>query len=152
MFPWVHLLDREFQPLKGRSRQLQTQRVCVLLRVCPCMILKVLREQKRNPEGNDTASKRSTHCNNESVLKWLHHYADLKLPPDSPLAVKIASLLVAVRKDLTLGSLRPLEIAHTSYTHPLLVKNLCVCVSVTFILCWSQVFGKNFPTQTVHWC
>ena len=43
--------------------------VCVLLRACPYMILNVWREQNKNPEGNDTASKRSTHYNNESVLK-----------------------------------------------------------------------------------
>lgn len=131
-----------------------SQRVCASVCVPLCDFKSVKRTEEKS--GREWyCQQKKHHYNNESLLKWLHHYTDLKLPPDSPLTVKTTSLLVGVRKDLTLGSLRPLKIAHTSYsTHLLLVKNLCVCVcvSVTFILCWSQVFGQNFPTHTVHWC
>ena len=105
-----------------------SQRVCASVCVPLCDFKSVKRTEEKS--GREWyCQQKKHHYNNESLLKWLHHYTDLKLPPDSPLTVKTTSLLVGVRKDLTLGSLRPLKIAHTSYsTHLLLVKNLCVCV------------------------
>ena len=107
-----------------------SQRVCASVCVPLCDFKSVKRTEEKS--GREWyCQQKKHHYNNESILKWLHHYTDLKLPPDSPLTVKTTSLLVGVRKDLTLGSLRPLKIAHTSYsTHLLLVKNLCVCVCV----------------------